>query len=420
MANKFVLVPQEIYRGLTSFDTGEPNLDDVRRTLDKTRRVKEHPSVKNIHYNQELRRYLHLRNERENRPVRVEMVASPKGAIMSNEQAGPPTNIADNDDDLWMSDNFSFSNYPREPPNNAYNVVPPLSESSYHPSLPSLPRSRDALREEVSPTPRQLVKRKDKTNGNGSKRMKPIKGIKKSKIPVKKKQKKRVTATLNLPSASQVEKQTDSVIDAQNAPLKDSNPVALKRDQDSNSVEAFKRSKNIYENKELRLREQIAKIQKKKELLRRRKTSQNVKVPLDHSVIQQIRRDEEAELLDSAKRSRRRHKILREGRSPSPSIPRERSKRKYEIPEGTRLLHYKRIKRPVSKKKSERLSKAWLEKLSMIKGRASGKYKWATKKPTQEDSSSRHIGVKGRLIGKKWAVKKPSQQDINRFKPSLW
>ena len=65
MANKFILVPQEIYRGLTTFDTGEPNIDDVRRTLDKTRRVKEHPSAKNILYNQELRRYLHLRNERE-------------------------------------------------------------------------------------------------------------------------------------------------------------------------------------------------------------------------------------------------------------------------------------------------------------------------------------------------------------------
>ena len=74
MANKFILVPQEIYRGLTTFDTGEPNIDDVRRTLDKTRRVKEHPSAKNILYNQELRRYLHLRNEKENQPVRVEMV----------------------------------------------------------------------------------------------------------------------------------------------------------------------------------------------------------------------------------------------------------------------------------------------------------------------------------------------------------
>ncbi|CAK5087165.1 unnamed protein product [Meloidogyne enterolobii] len=136
--------------------------------------------------------------------------------------------------------------------------------------------------------------------------------------------------------------------------------------------------------------------------------------------MQQIRRDEEAEVLDRAKRSRRRQGILREGRSPSPSIPRQRSKRKSEIPEGTKLLHYKRIKRPVSKKKSERLSKAWVEKLNTIKGRTSGKYKWATKKPTQEDISSRHIGVKGRLIGKKWAVKKPSQQDINRFKPNLW
>jgi len=419
MANKFILVPQEIYRGLTTFDTGEPNLDDVRRTLDKTQKGKEHPSAKNIRYNQELRRYLHLRNERENRPVRVEMVASPKGAIMSNEQTRPST--ADIDDDMWMSDDVSFSAYPREPPSNAYNVVPPLSESSYHPSLPSLAKNITVLKE-TPPTPRQIVKRNEKINLNGTKRMKTTKEIKKSKIPVKKKQKKRVTASLPLPSTSAVESinKTDPITDAQNAPLMDSNPVALKRDQDSSNIEGFKRSKNTYENKEVRLRQQIAKTQKKKELLRRRKSSQNVKVPLDHSVIQQIRRDEEAEILDRAKRSRRRRGVLREGRSPSPSIPRERSKRKYEIPEGTKLLHYKRIKHPVSKKKSERLSKAWMEKLNIIKGRASGKYKWATKKPTQEDITSRHTRIRDRVIGKKWAVKKPSQKDINSFKPSLW
>uniref|UniRef100_A0A1I8AZG5 Uncharacterized protein n=1 Tax=Meloidogyne hapla TaxID=6305 RepID=A0A1I8AZG5_MELHA len=93
---------------------------------------------------------------------------------------------------------------------------------------------------------------------------------------------------------------------------------------------------------------------------------------------------------------------------------------KFEVPEGTRTVYYKRIKRPVSKKKSEQLSKAWLEKLSKIKGRPEGKKKWATTKPTQEDITSRLGGVKGRIIGKKWASKKPTQEDINRFKPSLW
>jgi len=423
MANKFILVPQEIYRGLTTFDTGEPNLDDVRRTLDKTRRVKEHPSAKNIHYNQELRRYLHLRNESQNRPVRVEMVASPKGAIMNRDQTHPSTNIAENDDDMWMSDDVSYSNYPREPPSLAYNFVPPLSESSYHPSIPpSLPRS-STVQSQRLPSERQITKRKEQGNGEEPKRIKINKVIKKSKIPIKKKQKKRVTASRPLPSTSAVESNItqDPILDAQNAPLSDSPPVSLqssKRDQVSEDFEGNKRSKNTYENRELRLREQIAQIQKKKELLRRRKTSQNVKVPLDHSVIQQMRRDEEAEVLDRAKRSRRRHRILREGRSPSPPIQRERLKRKYQIPEGATVVHYKRVKGPSSKKKAEQLSKAWSEKLNILRGRKEGVKKWASRKPTQEDISLRK--VRGRTIGKKWASKKPTQEDINRFKPSLW
>lgn len=278
MANKFILVPQEIYRGLTTFDTGEPNLDDVRRTLDKTRRVKEHPSAKNIHYNQELRRYLHLRNESQNRPVRVEMVASPKGAIMNRDQTHPSTNIAENDDDMWMSDDVSFSNYPREPPNNAYNVVPPLSESSYHPSLPSRSRSRNVSREVPStpPTQHQHVKRKETDNGGDQKRLKVNKAIKKSKIPVKKKQKKRVSARISLPSTLAVESNItqDPIIESQNAPLSDSPPVSLqasKRDQVSEDFEGNKRSKNTYENRELRLREQTAQIQKKERAIKEKK-----------------------------------------------------------------------------------------------------------------------------------------------------
>ena len=193
---------------------------------------------------------------------------------------------------------------------------------------------------------------------------------------------------------------------------------ASKRDQVSEDFEGNKRSKNTYENRELRLREQTAQIQKKKELLRRRKTSQNVKVPLDHSVIQQMRRDEEAEVLDRAKR-RRRQRVARTGRSPSPPIQRERLKRKYQIPEGATLVHYKRVKGPSSKKKAEQLSKAWSEKLNILRGRKEGGIKkWAMRKPTQEDISLRK--VRGRTISKKWASRKPTQEDINRFKPSLW
>lgn len=71
MANKFVVVPEEIYRGLTTSDTGNINLDFIRRELEKTRRERTNPSAKNVHYNQELRRYLHLLKEHLSQPVNV-------------------------------------------------------------------------------------------------------------------------------------------------------------------------------------------------------------------------------------------------------------------------------------------------------------------------------------------------------------
>nr|CAD2178638.1 unnamed protein product [Meloidogyne enterolobii] len=142
MANKLILVPEEIYRGLTSSNFGEPNLDFSKKEVEKAKRKKEHLSNKNIHYNQELRRYLQLRNESANRPVKVQMVANPKGAIMNTSVTRPASNIVDDeDDDLWMSDDFSYSAYPREPPVHAYNIVPsPSIPSSSHP--PSVPISR--------------------------------------------------------------------------------------------------------------------------------------------------------------------------------------------------------------------------------------------------------------------------------------
>jgi len=394
MANKFILVPQEIYRGLTTFDTGEPNLDDVRRTLDKTRRVKEHPSAKNIRYNQELRRYLHLRNESQNRPVRVEMVASPKGAIMNRDQTHPSTNIAENDDDMWMSDDVSFSNYPREPPSLAYNFVPPLSESSYHPSIPpSLPRSSNVQSQRL-PTPRQITKRKEQDYDEERKRIKINKEIKKSKIPVKKKQKKKVTASRPLPSTSTDEQNIvqDPILDAQKAPLSDSPLVSLqasKRDQVSEDFEGNKRRRkdNTRREDDSVLEKRLtARKERKKKKWDTIKKFRDQTVPLDQAAMAQARQDEK-----EAKR-RRRQKVARTGRSPSPPLPRERSKRKYVIPEETSVVYFKRIK-PASKKKSEQLTKAWMNKLKK---------------------------VKSRTINKKWASKKPTQEDINRFKPSLW
>lgn len=73
-ANRFVLVPEDIYRGLSSSsleNTGNLNLDFARKSLEKAKREKSDPTTKNIHYNQELRRYLHLKKLHDEKPVKV-------------------------------------------------------------------------------------------------------------------------------------------------------------------------------------------------------------------------------------------------------------------------------------------------------------------------------------------------------------
>uniref|UniRef100_A0A183CLQ7 Uncharacterized protein n=1 Tax=Globodera pallida TaxID=36090 RepID=A0A183CLQ7_GLOPA len=74
MANKFVIVPEEIYRSLsTSSDTGDINLDAVRHELERARAKRTNASSKNVNYSQQLRRYLHMKKEHDNRPSRVEL-----------------------------------------------------------------------------------------------------------------------------------------------------------------------------------------------------------------------------------------------------------------------------------------------------------------------------------------------------------
>ncbi|KAL3076588.1 hypothetical protein niasHT_038993 [Heterodera trifolii] len=81
MASKFVLVPDEIYRGLTNSDSGNINLDFVQRALERTKRKGENVTSKNVHYNQELSRYLHMRDEHQNKPSKVEITKGLKALI---------------------------------------------------------------------------------------------------------------------------------------------------------------------------------------------------------------------------------------------------------------------------------------------------------------------------------------------------
>nr|CAD2200071.1 unnamed protein product [Meloidogyne enterolobii] len=54
-----------------------------------------------------------MRNEQQNRPVKVEMVATPKGAIMSTNSTRPSSNIVEDDDEILTTDDISLPSFPQ-------------------------------------------------------------------------------------------------------------------------------------------------------------------------------------------------------------------------------------------------------------------------------------------------------------------
>ena len=138
MANKLILVPESIYRGLTTSDVGEPNLDFARRELDKVRRSRAKAPVKNIRMNQELRRYLVLRNERENRPVKVQMVSTPAGTLKTTNAMPPASILADDEDDGYFWDDSI--------PTRSEQRSPVRPDGPYFQSAPSQDSQRDKSR----------------------------------------------------------------------------------------------------------------------------------------------------------------------------------------------------------------------------------------------------------------------------------
>jgi len=74
MANKFILIPEDIYRGLLTHplpETGNINLDFTRENLESIKSQNANTEFKNINYNQELRRYLHMLKDQNDRPMNV-------------------------------------------------------------------------------------------------------------------------------------------------------------------------------------------------------------------------------------------------------------------------------------------------------------------------------------------------------------
>lgn len=74
MDDKFILVPSDLYKNLLKPDTGEINVENAKRNLSAILNKKNvNKSAKNILYNNELRRFLKIRKEFENKPIKVEL-----------------------------------------------------------------------------------------------------------------------------------------------------------------------------------------------------------------------------------------------------------------------------------------------------------------------------------------------------------
>uniref|UniRef100_A0A914HYK8 Integrase catalytic domain-containing protein n=1 Tax=Globodera rostochiensis TaxID=31243 RepID=A0A914HYK8_GLORO len=148
MANKFLIVPEEIYRGLTAVsDTGDINLDAVRHELQRARSERANPSAKNVRYNQQLRRYLHMRKEYESKPTKV---ALSKGLSLLVKRGG--------------EEEAEVVDIPH-PPAQRQHSIPQTQRSGVNtPQPPAQGPSRIAQipqsRRPVSPPPRQSIKRK--------------------------------------------------------------------------------------------------------------------------------------------------------------------------------------------------------------------------------------------------------------------
>ena len=157
-ANRFVLVPEDIYRGLTSSaqtDTGDPNLDFARRSLENVKRQRTDSTTKNVHYNQELRRYLHLKKAYDEKPVKVAFEGGipPTAAVQQQSQASTPRNRKRTITSS-TNGNESFTNGEEEKTNSTVgsddrNSMSTLRAETETSDDPQTPKQRKEWREEL-------------------------------------------------------------------------------------------------------------------------------------------------------------------------------------------------------------------------------------------------------------------------------
>src|SRR6266550_1798882 len=88
MANKYYLIPKDLYDGLIKVEPENQNIDYERQLVEKTKKVAK-KDVKNLLYNQEMKRYLKLKKEKDNKPFRVEIAKGANLIIPPQPQTVP-------------------------------------------------------------------------------------------------------------------------------------------------------------------------------------------------------------------------------------------------------------------------------------------------------------------------------------------
>ena len=116
MAIKYLLLPEDMYRGLLSAnaENDEINLDYTKKNLQNAIKKKINPSAKNILYNQELRRYLALRKESKSKPIKVELANGTKMLVSQKDENKNKNSVAaqtiDPEDDSEVSTLLDLEN----------------------------------------------------------------------------------------------------------------------------------------------------------------------------------------------------------------------------------------------------------------------------------------------------------------------
>uniref|UniRef100_A0A914MZD8 Uncharacterized protein n=1 Tax=Meloidogyne incognita TaxID=6306 RepID=A0A914MZD8_MELIC len=373
MANKLILVPEDLYRGLTSTitSTGEPNLDSIKLALDNTRRRRESKDVKNVNYNQELRRYLNMRNEIENKPIKVEVVDKPKGVLLPKTNSRPATYIStgdydlgnDDDNDFWMGDDFSFT---KQQPKYSSVISSPSP-----PPPPIPPHGRDIKIKPPSPPPPPVPTRNK---------------VKKEKIPLifnRNPKRKRVEEDDVLENRKLIKPKGEQNDDEIREEIEKRYTRKLK-----NKVKEEREDKQYLES----IRERR---EKKRQHILRREDIKKLRVPYLPSdlVNRSIKSEHVTEAINAPFVSQ--NEETRENVR-SPIIKRENTE---EIPEKKRRIEKRKLKYTEEGYPEIPLKK---RKIKIINN-------WAQRRPSKID-----------IQRKIWAQRKPTQSDINRFKPGLW